>query len=848
MKCPDCKKDLNVTEQSNSFLFQCNFCGLKETIFVTDKTEAYNQLVDSKQSRRELAKHLKKRKEENLFPVPRKTKEEKRKLIQDGGYDPQKIPSAIKNIINNPDIELIYYSFLEQKFPKQSLKKMEFPEKLSTFLSKNNLPFLYEFQQEAFDLIDKGEDIVIVAPTGTGKTEAFILPVLTQIWNEASHPLQRRGLSALIIYPTKALAKDQEKKIKKYGNPLGITCEVYDGDTPKTKREKILESPPDILITNPDMLHYHMRNLPFVSIIRNLKFIIIDEIHVAIGAFGSNLYFILKRLQRLVSNKIQFIGSSATIGNALDFSSQLFDREVTAIIVEEARKAPTHLLITIPWNVSQYTITSEITRQLVTSGHKTLCFQNSHKNAEIINLLLRSARIKSAVHRAGLTRQYRNKVEQRFREGDLDALVSTPTLELGIDIGDVDGVVSSIVNITRFIQRLGRAGRKGQESIGSLILRNDDPISTFYSVYPETYFADIRQGYVEPKNEIVSYYQLLAAVLEKPIEQKEFTEHKAMLSQLENEEKLLKTADGGYKAKSRTDILRLLRAYSIRGIGDTLLLKDKTGKRLGERSMPMAARELHPGAIYLHGGKHYRSSTFKYDNRFGGGEIILQPIPPINQKTTANRYAIPSILVVNERKKVLGTEVIYCDLKITEQVTGYNVNDIFTNKLLETKKFDEPIIYSFRTKGFMFTMPKPIDILNTFANLPEDVLLNGTFHAVEHVVIESSSMLTGGGSSEIGGISMGKSGAIFVYDGAKGGSGLSKLLYDKLEEGLNRSLKILENCTCKTSDGCPRCTYSYQCGNNNQPLSKTGAIESIKLLNQSKLKIIDNYAEYDSYV
>lgn len=848
MKCPDCKKDLNVTEQSNSFLFQCNFCGLKETIFVTDKTEAYNQLVDSKQSRRELAKQLKKRKEENLFPVPRKTKEEKRKLIQDGGYDPQKIPSAIKNIINNPDIELIYYSFLEQKFPKQSSKKMEFPEKLSTFLSKNNLPFLYEFQQEAFDLIDKGEDIVIVAPTGTGKTEAFILPVLTQIWNEASHPLQRRGLSALIIYPTKALAKDQEKKIKKYGNPLGITCEVYDGDTPKTKREKILESPPDILITNPDMLHYHMRNLPFVSIIRNLKFIIIDEIHVAIGAFGSNLYFILKRLQRLVSNKIQFIGSSATIGNALDFSSQLFDREVTAIIVEEARKAPTHLLITIPWNVSQYTITSEITRQLVTSGHKTLCFQNSHKNAEIINLLLRSARIKSAVHRAGLTRQYRNKVEQRFREGDLDALVSTPTLELGIDIGDVDGVVSSIVNITRFIQRLGRAGRKGQESIGSLILRNDDPISTFYSVYPETYFADIRQGYVEPKNEIVSYYQLLAAVLEKPIEQKEFTEHKAMLSQLENEEKLLKTADGGYKAKSRTDILRLLRAYSIRGIGDTLFLKDKTGKRLGERSMPMAARELHPGAIYLHGGKHYRSSTFKYDNRFGGGEILLQPIPPINQKTTANRYAIPSILVVNERKKVLGTEVIYCDLKITEQVTGYNVNDIFTNKLLETKKFDEPIIYSFRTKGFMFTMPKPIDLLNTFANLQEDVLLNGTFHAVEHVVIESSSMLTGGGSSEIGGISMGKSGAIFVYDGAKGGSGLSKLLYDKLEEGLNRSLKILENCTCKTSDGCPRCTYSYQCGNNNQPLSKIGAIESIKLLNQSKLKIVDNYAEYDAYV
>ncbi len=848
MKCPDCKKDLNVIKKSSSFLFQCNFCGLKETMFTADKTEAYDQLVVSKQSRRDLAKQLKTKKEETPFPVPRKSIEEKKKLIEKGGYSSETIPSAIKNIINNPDIELIYYNYLEQKFPNQSSKKTEFPEKLSAFLDKNNMSSLYEFQQKSFELIDEGRDIVIVAPTGTGKTEAFILPVLTQIWKEAPHPLQRRGLSAIIIYPTKALAKDQEKKIKKYGNPLGITCEVYDGDTPKTKRDKILDSPPDILITNPDMLHFHLRNLTFVSILHSLKFIIIDEIHVATGAFGSNLYFILKRLQRLVKNKIQFIGSSATIGNAVDFSSQLFDRKVKAVVVKEARKAPTHLMITIPWNVSQYTITSEITRQLVNSGHKTLCFQNSHKNAEIVNLLLKSAKIRSSVHRAGLTRQYRNRVEQQFRNGELDSLVSTPTLELGIDIGDVDGVVSSIVNVTSFIQRLGRAGRKGQESIGSLILRNDDPISTFYSVYPDTYFSDIRQGYVEPKNEIVSYYQLLSAIVEKPIEQEEFTEHHKILQQLIDEEKIRKTTSGEYRVKSRTEIIKLIRAYSIRGIGDTLILKDKLGKRLGERSMPMAARELHPGAIYLHGGKHFRSMAFKYSDRYGGGEIVLEPIQPINQKTTANRYAIPSILDVIERKKVLGTEVIYCDLLITEYVTGYNVNDIFTNKLLETKIFDEPIVYSFQTKGFMFTMPRPIELLSTFANLPEEILLNGTFHAVEHVVIESSSMLTGGGSSEIGGISMGKSGAIFVYDGAKGGSGLSKLLYDKLEEGINRSLKILENCPCKSSDGCPRCTYSYQCGNNNQPLNKIGAIESIKLLSESDLQIVDNYAEYEAYV
>ena len=148
----------------------------------------------------------------------------------------------------------------------------------------------------------------------------------------------------------------------------------------------------------------------------------------------------------------------------------------------------------------------------------------------------------------------------------------------------------------------------------------------------------------------------------------------------------------------------------------------------------------------------------------------------------------------------------------------------------------------------MFSMPQPTNILNELQHLSEDVILNGTFHAVEHVVIESSSMLTGGGSSEIGGISMGKSGAIFVYDGAKGGSGLSKLLYDRLEEGFRRSLEILKSCKCTTADGCPRCTYSYQCGNNNQPLSKQGAIESLEQLGKLKLEVIENYNDYESFV
>ncbi|MHA1198338.1 MAG: DEAD/DEAH box helicase [Candidatus Heimdallarchaeaceae archaeon] len=848
MKCPDCGKELAITSSTDSFTFRCSFCGLNERTLAQNETEAYEKLTEAKEAKRGLRKQSKQKNEESPLPFPRRTKEEKKRLISKGGYDPEKLPLAIKSIINNPDIELIYFKYLKQKTPKAATEEVKTPEKLSNFLKKNNFLSFYEFQQKAFETITQGKDTVIVAPTGTGKTEAFLLPVISKIWDISSHPLLRRGISAILIYPTKALARDQEKKVRKYGSSLDVTCEVFDGDTPKALREKIMDSPPDMLITNPDMLHYHLRNPQFTALLSDLKFIIIDEVHIATGAFGSNLYFILKRLQRFAKSKLQFIGSSATIGNAKEFTKQLFDREIAEISIKEARKAPTHLLITIPWKVSQYTITSEITRQLVNAGHKTLCFQNSHKNAEIVNLLLKSARIRSSVHRAGLTREYRNKIETQFRNGDVDALVSTPTLELGIDIGDVDGVVSSIVDITSFTQRLGRAGRKGQESVGALVLRSDDPISTFYCVYPESYFDDIRHGYVEPCNEIVSYYQLLAAVLEKNIEEDEFKNHRDVLEKLEKESLIRKTDSGSFRVQSRAEVVRRLQSYSIRGIGDNLLLKDDKGKRMGERSMPMAAREIHPGAIYLHGGKHYRVSSFKYNPKFGGGEITLQAIQPVNQKTTADRFAIPTILKINERKEVMGSEVIYCDLQITEHVTGYKVSDIFTNKLLQAKDFDEPIIYTFETKGFMFTMPRPTKMLNELQHLSEDVILNGTFHAVEHVVIESSSMLTGGGSSEIGGISMGKSGAIFVYDGAKGGSGLSKLLYDRLKEGFQRSLEILKNCKCSTADGCPRCTYSYQCGNNNQPLSKLGAVESLEQLGKLKLKVVENYNDYESYV
>lgn len=841
MECPHCGKNLTIKKEATFYIFKCPFCGYSKKISAKSEKEAYEYVTLDKN----VVTYRPEYTEQRTRSSETYRKTSKRALNVE--YD--LLPIHVKRIFKNPDLDIVHYKHLPQKLPDdEEIPRSLLPKELVNYLHQIGFKKLYTFQIEATKEILAGGNVVIVAPTGIGKTEAFLFPLLTKIWQENPNPLTRRGIKGILIYPTKALARDQLKKIQRYGKTLSITCKAFDGDTPQKEREQIYQYPPELLITNPDMLNYHLANPRFQSLIKTVNTVVIDEIHTFIGAFGSNLYFILKRLARITRAKIQFIGASATIGNAKEFAEKLFDSNVKLISLKEARKASTHLIMAQPVGLSQYTVTAELVDGLIRTKRKTLCFQNTHKNAEIVNILLKQRKIKSAVHRAGLTKKYRERVEKEFREGNLDALVATPTLELGIDIGDVDAVVSSIVEVTRFTQRLGRAGRRGQEAVGVLLLRNDDPISTFYTAYPELYFGDVANGYIEPKNEIVSYYQILAAALDKQLEKHEFSNFKDTIRQLMGDNYLKLASDNKLKVINRQRVRQMLRHYSIRGIGDNIAIKNERGEVIGERNMPIAARELHPGAIYLHGGKYYKSLTFEYDPQLSTGEAVVKEIPAQNKKTTAIRYAIPEILNILDTKIVFGIEAKYCDLEIIEYVVGYKVENIYNNEALAQKELDPPIEYAYKTKGFVFSVPKPTEILKKSSKIPEKDILMGSFHAVEHVLIESSSMLTGGGSSELGGISMGDSGVIFVYDGAKGGSGLSKLLYDRLEEAIRRSLVILEKCDCKTIDGCPRCTYSYQCGNNNQPLHKAGAIETFKLTISGRRTTIGQYDVDNSFI
>ncbi|MEM4155802.1 MAG: helicase-related protein, partial [Archaeoglobaceae archaeon] len=482
---------------------------------------------------------------------------------------------------------------------------------------------------------------------------------------------------------------------------------------------------------------------------------------------------------------------------------ELFEREFIHVHGEH-RKTPLNFIMRECGSV--YSAILDIVRSY--PHKKILIFGNSYKTVETINWMLRKAGINSAVHKSGLTKDARDNVEKEFRNGKLKVFVATPTLELGIDVGDVDIVLSELVPYAQFLQRIGRAGRRGQESIGVLLLRSDDPISSFYKSNPKDYFLNEANGYVEKKNEEVMKFQTLSMIVEKPTKAEEID--REMLGYLISEGYVklgnyLSVTEKGYS---------FIRSFSMRGIGDRVKMICE-GKDLGERVLPIAIKELYPNALIIHDGRKYRSKSLNL------AELYAELEPAKGEEITDPLYnSTPRIIQIEESIKE-PVNASYMTLEVTISVYGYIKRDLFKEKK-SVHYLDEPVEYSYRTKGFVFSCPFP-----EFEE--QEDFFAGSFHAVEHVLIESSNALTGGGSREMGGIST-PEGDIFVYDATIGGNGLSKLLFRKLKRGFEIALQILENCDCKRVDGCPRCTYSYQCGNNNKPLNKNGAKEVIKLI------------------
>ena len=823
--CPKCKSKIEIQKTFNKKMHvSCEKCGIEDILeYSKNVDEVFLEFLSRFDQGLVTEKGLSE--ELNEEGIIRSEKEIKEMI---GNSKPDKITEEI--LFSKKDY-VSQYTVLENPEPKMGckVKDLGLNESVSEHLRELEIVQFYKFQEEAIREIIFGENIVIEAPTASGKTEAFLIPVIERIKKESDDG----NVFAIFVYPTKALARDQHPKIQKFAEMIGIKARVFDGDTKIEERREIIENPPQILITNFDVLHYHMwHQTKFSGIITSTKILVVDEAHVYSGIFGTNVHYIIKRLKRNCNSKLQFIAASATLENAKDFCQQLFGEKMQ-VIRGSGKKGQTDFVMLFPSLRTQRNLMVELTKKMTERNHKTMVFSNSHLNSELLAIQAKRQKINIKVHRAGLMANYRTSVEKQFKNDSLSAISCTPTLELGIDVGNVDCVISSTIPVNRLIQRIGRAARKGQRGYAFLALGND-PISQYYKNHPDDYFEDIEETYIDPKNPFVEEFQVLAMACDRPISKHELKEHQEVIEHHIIEENL--KVFNNRIIPNFDKINSMLNDYSIRGIGKSIdiFLGDK---KVGDRVLPIALEELHKDAIYFLAGTRYKVKKMGYpEKNYANLERIPRDYPYYTKSLTEEW---PTIETVFEKRIANGVEVAFCKLHIEKKVYGY-VNIELGQEITQGQKvlLDTPLEYDFITKGIVFHAPRPLNIIEESED--KEYTEASGYHATEHVVIEGSNMITGGASQDLGGISLGTSGLIFIYDGAIGGSGASKALYDRFEKALERSMHIVKECPCKNEAGCPRCTFSYRCGNNNEYLHKYSALEILERINDGeKTEIVD---------
>lgn len=823
--CPQCKAVLEIQKTFNKkLLISCSKCELEDIFeYTRNFDEVYLDFL-SKYDNGSIS--IKSQNSNNLETEGLvRSKDEIEKMIVGQGLDPLTI-----SIIGSKQDYIAYCKKIKKEKPKIGQAIEEFGLESDIVQSLANIGFerFYKFQEDAITEIIYGQNVVIEAPTASGKTEAFLIPVLHKIKDQH---LEKGKIFSVFVYPTKSLARDQHPKISQIAEKLGISVRVFDGDTPQEERRKILEEPPQIIITNFDVIHYHLLNkTKFASALTSAKCMVVDEVHVYSGIFGSNVHYIIKRFKRL-AGKIQFIAASATLEDAKNFCESLFGEKMVQIR-GSGRKGETDFVMIFPSLRTQRALMVDLTKKICDAKHKTMVFSNSHINSELLAIQAQKNKVNIKVHRAGLMANYRRAVEKGFKEDKIQAISCTPTLELGIDVGNVDCVISSTAPVNRLMQRIGRAARKGQKGFAFLTLGND-PISQYYRNHPEDYFLDSEKTFIDPKNPFVEEYQVLSMAFDRPISKHELKEHQTTIQNLVKAGKLV---ESGNQLVANYELVRdSINEYSIRGIGKSIDIF-LGNKKVGDRILPIALEELHKDAIYFLAGRRYRVKEFDYPKR---GYARIESIPknyPYYTKSLTQEW--PTIKEIFETRKVFGMEVAYCSLHIKKEVYGYANIELGQEVTQGQKIFlDSPLEYDFMTKGIVFHAPRPKKEIATSDD--EDYVEASGYHATEHVIIEGSNMITGGASQDLGGISLGTSGMIFVYDGAIGGNGASRALYDRFERALQRGLVIVSECPCKDEAGCPRCTFSYRCGNNNEYLHKKSCIETLRRINDGEHTAIE---------
>jgi len=716
---------------------------------------------------------------------------------------------------------------------------------LRDVLQRQGIRRLYTHQAEAISCVRSGEHVIVVTSTASGKTLCYNIPVLESLERD---PRAR----ALYIYPTKALAQDQLSKLLQYELPY-VKPATYDGDTPKRDRP-FIKAVRNIVLTNPDMLHvgvlpYHTTWSDFF---RNLKYVVLDEVHGYRGVFGAHVANIMRRLRRVAhyyGSSPQFICASATVREPGELFRNLTGLDARVI---ENDGSPSGEKLFVFWNPpfvhskgerrSSNSEAVELFCRLVESGIRTIVFTKSRKAAELILRYTRkklkergSAYVERIMsYRAGYRPAERREIERRLFSGELVGVTSTTALEVGIDIGGLDAVVITGYpgSVASTWQQAGRAGRGTNRSLAALIAL-DDPIDQYLMRNPSYFFeAEHERTIVDPQNPYILADHLVCASYELPLDNEEIAELfgdrawevLGSLGEMGLVEYRRKWYWTGNLFPAMTVNIRSASSESF-----DIVSLEKGGILLGTVDFARAFETVHPGAVYLHAGESYVVTKLDLNERVAYVErsdvnYYTTPGSRTSVRVDEELQSRASIVDHQLENRTSGSvaKATFGRVTISSRVTHFWKKRLFTDQAIERVALDLPEVVLTTEATWIVLSPSLASLL-----VGRGFDLAGTIHAAEHITIGVLPLFAICDRNDVGGVSHPEHpdtdgcAAIFVYDGYPGGVGLARAAYERLQDILEAALKTIQDCGCQ--DGCPGCVQSPKCGNNNQPLDKAGA-------------------------
>lgn len=718
---------------------------------------------------------------------------------------------------------------------------------------------LYTHQAAALDRLDDGEHVCVATSTSSGKTYVYALQI-------ARYHLSDPASTALLVYPTKALSRDQEQELNDFFDALGldVAVRVYDGDTPTDRRKHIRETA-DVIITNfagvNVYLAHHARWHTFLA---NCRLLAIDESHTYTGVHGMHVAWTIRRLRRLLDHygsDPQLVCTSATIGNPGEHSRRLTGEPVSVVdddgsprgqrdiafwkppVDEEALDADADFEDFRAAQTTPVREASALLAHLGLNGLQTLMFTQSRTNAELAAKYAgraagehpSSGYLEVEPYHAGLGKETRRSTEYQFKHGHLDGVTSTNALELGVDIGSMDATVLTGYPGTRqsFWQQVGRAGR-GQADALSVFVAGADAIDQYILDSPEYVLGDaIEDAVIGLENNPVYAQHVRCAAQERPLTDadREWFDGERL------DRAVTMWADAGELAGDLSRGVRYTGAprpqmdISMYASSDTQFA---VRCRDGEIDMEpidreRAYRDHHEGALFLHGGVQYEVVEFAED--VPSPYVVVQEVRTNEYTETASEKVVRDLTPEATRELGDGYRLAWGTGTVEIHYTRYRRKDIHTGDA--TTPFQPTGLPPIELRTHLMWIETPPALQETVlrevtgadpATLTDgDVMeiFGGGLHGAEHGMIKLTPLELRMDTGDLGGLSTPRHPETgvptwFIHDAVEGGLGFSKRIYEQTASIAERTRERVATCECAGTGGCPACIMDAQCGNQNR--------------------------------